>query len=71
MYDKRLVSQSHFNNKKKSSNAFRNSGLLNEAENPREAEQYRVIDRAIDDSEVKRTAIIQTSVDPAIQSGEH
>lgn len=67
MYDILLMSQSHFNNTQilKQSNAF---GIRVCLTKPKirvlhEAEQYRVIDHAIDDSEVKRMAITQTSVD--------
>jgi len=68
MYDILFMSQSHFNNTQifKHSNAFGIRACLTK---PKirvsyEAEQYRVIDHTIDDSEVKRMAITQTSVDP-------
>lgn len=68
MYDILFMSQSHFNNTQifKHSNAFGFRACLTKPKIrvSHKAEQYRVIDHTIDDSEVKRIAITQTSVDP-------
>lgn len=72
MYDILFMSQSHFNNTQifKHSNAFGIRACLTKPKIrvSHEAEQYRVIDHTIDDSEVKRMAITQTSVDPDSQA---
>lgn len=71
MYDKRLMSQSHFNN----ANLQMRFGIRVcltklKIRASYEAEQYRVIDHTIDDSEVNEWPLLKPQSSP-IQSSEH